>query len=64
MHTSSSDLTDLPRYILLAEARNILSRQAELIYDVEALSHVVGIFFRNTELMTDEQLVHIVRRGE
>ena len=64
MDTPTSDLADLPRVELLAQARKILSRQAEQIYDVGALMHVVEIFLHNTEMMDDEQLIHIVRRGE
>ncbi len=63
MQTMTNDLVDLPRGKLLAQAREVLLRQAVEIYDAEALSHVEKVFARNTVIMTDEQLVHIVRRG-
>ncbi len=63
MQTTPTDLVGLSRGDLLARAREVLVRQAAEIYDAEALAHVEKVFARNTVIMADEQLMHIVRRG-
>ncbi len=57
-------LASMPRSQLLTLARATLLRQAALIYDKEALATVALIFAGNTEIMGEEQLAHIVCRGD
>lgn len=64
MQTTTVELVSLSREELLAAARSTLVRQAARHYAPEALPVVENIFWRNTAIMADEQLVHIIRRGE
>jgi hypothetical protein len=49
---------------LASQARAILVGQAARIYDPEALTVVEEIIDRNVSIMGDEQLQHIVLRGD
>jgi len=64
MQTTTTDLVDLSRGALLAQAREILVRQASAIYAPECLHLLEEIFWCNTAIMAEEQLIHIVRRGD
>lgn len=64
MQTTTVDLVDLSRGELLAQAREVLLRQAAEIYAPEAIPVLQEIFWCNTAIMADEQLAHIVLRGD
>lgn len=64
MQMTTNDLVGLSRGELLAQARGVLVRQASKMYAPECLSILEEIFWCNTAIMADEQLIHIVRRGD
>jgi hypothetical protein len=64
MQTDLTNLVSLSAGDLASQARAILVGQAARIYDPEALTVVEEIIDRNVSIMGDEQLQHIVLRGD